>query len=560
MPNSDQNTLLEKFKSFPPADKKKIEEEKDEIKKLLTTTVIDFQDDQGLTLLHYAVHPKRQELLASILEDKDFDNIKDYKTNLGNTAIQGAALFHGNLKAFKKLHEEGANYSKKDFYKELKEKIKKEVNKNKKAIFIKIAEFIYNVTPKKMNTDTPKEYWGIYAYPAPDSQSKQLIQEKEFKKQKQVTERFFWVRRDLQNGNSSTKLYGEINGGMVGNWPVDLDGYSARSAVIAVSKILRDNMLFPTVTFKIGETKLECSPAVEASRARQVGNFVVNIIQLNSAPPYRAEIMNYLTPLVSNPQSIKRNKKLAFLFRRKGNKIASFEENEFNQRGQVKLADEDSYDSNKEQANQKNGQRPVKNKIKEAIHVLNFLNFMHTIGEVVRRLYRDVNGDLFDYESKEHKEKYFKNPKTGTSYYGPVLQQRSTQLKLAKPSDEFPVASFHARAFLLMSKGRNGFTMNDIYGTAAGTVNAPKHGVVAAKETIEDIKRQCKPKGDLINQAMSEYHAIEYKKDYPNHYLMTRPFWIKSELYGQFGGKSESENSYDDLSSDNSDYLSENTP
>jgi hypothetical protein len=86
----------------------------------------------------------------------------------------------------------------------------------------------------------------------------------------------------------------------------------------------------------------------------------------------------------------------------------------------------------------------------------------------------------------------------------------------------------------------------------------PKYGVVSGLNSIHYIEKQCVPKGRAINNKMSDHHSQEYGDKYPKHYYLTRPFWIKSELYRQFGGKSESDNDYNSFSSDSSDFLSEN--
>ncbi len=539
-PTKKQKDLFDKVNSYISEKNQTAKKTKfDEIKSLIEGTSLNFKDEKTEhTILHVAVIEEDLELLKVILDDSGINSIINLKTKEGDTAID-LAISKGSLKMFKALHEKDAAYSPKILLTKLKQKIAGQpANADQLQ---KIADFIKNNIPKRIK-DENGEALALRAFP---ESLKQKAQEKEFSKQATVTERFFRVGKPLEQKKNSTKLYGEILTAIDMDWLVELDDYSSRAVIIAVTKLMQKFKMFPKVVFKIGNTVLSCSPSDK--RDRQVGNLLVTIENLNVSPSYGNDIMGKLNPVLG-AESLERELreiKLAKLLRLKSKIIQSFKPANFNQTGLIKIDGEAAYSS--QNAGNNNNLPAIRN----AIHILNFLNFMHSIGEICRRLYRDKDGNLFPYS--------FPQP--------------------AKTSDRFPVAAFHTRVLNLMQSGT--IRLDEVYGSGG----KPPYGLVGGKSSIFNIDEvtqksakfvnqhllddkkieiddvTAKQKGFSINELMSNYHktkhASNYKLRHPNDYLQATPFWLRWELGRQFGGDSESDGSdYEDAKSD-TEYLSE---
>lgn len=448
------------------------------------------------------------------------------KNDEGKTAIKMAAL-RGDLDMFTELHEAGAFYHRKKLLVALDEKIKSEPDKA--GNFQAIINFIRENTPKKLKKDG--ERLDVYAYP---TSLEEKAQTKELKKQRMVAEQFFRVKEKLDESKKSAELYHEIKRSIDDekhgtriviktslaelNLPlITLNNYSARAAVIAISKLLQTYEKFPDVCFKLGETQLLCraNPSLH-----QIGNLYVEIIGLPNEDTYGDTMIEHLEPLLGKNKKTERERQLAQLLREKSKRLHGFELTDFNSSGRIKLEGEEEYKPDDD----------IK-ELQNAIHVLNFLNFMHVIGEVTRRLYRDEKGGLYSYKDAK-----------GTK------------------SDKFPVAPFHARVIELMSLGR--IKANDVFGNSGEEFEErPKYGVVAAKKLTDDFTTKVINKANSINKLMSDYHKEKYAKNYsarnPNDYLQTRASLLRTELGNQFGGDSESDGE-DYSSGSDTEYLSEN--
>jgi hypothetical protein len=514
--SSNQKNLLKALKSFKKSeDTVKLQ---DEISCMLELTPLNFFEvDTGWSVLHHAVSIGNLIILQSILNQRDIQVIINAETKKGNSAIKLAAA-SGEYTIFKMLHEYRAKYSPHGILQFLQIKIDSTDNAEN---FKKIKNFIYRVTPKRIR-NKHNTFLGIYGYPLA---MRKKAEKKEYSNQVKTTEKFFRVGKLLNKNKKSTKLYEAMLTAIGTHEFVKLDGYSARAVVIAISKLLQKNEVFPKLVFTLGETELSCNPAHKDNRRRQIGNLVVMIRNLNKCPSYGEEIMNYLSQALGDNRE--RENKIGILFQTYSKIMTSFTLDDFNTDGQIKLSNEESYQLKENEEDQK---------VKNAIFILNFINFMHVVGEVTRRLYRDGNGKIASPPSF----KFYSFPEP-------------------KNSDEFPVASFHARVIELMRVGT--ISLNDIYGVSDSAYGRPRYGVVAGKDTIRQIGEEVKPKGFEINSLMSMYHAERYAKNYSQRhstdYLVTRPFWIRVELGDQFGGDSESGGS--SYSSDQSDteYLSE---
>lgn len=217
--------------------------------------------------------------------------------------------------------------------------------------------------------------------------------------------------------------------------------------------------------------------------------------------------------------------------------ISSFLPTDFNIYGQAALHNEPTFSSEQHILGQ-----VKREKIDAHIHYLNGLNFLRSIVEVCRRLYRDENGQIYDYE----------DPK-------------------AKQSDKIPIAIFQVRSSTLLQKGL--IELNDVFGestcygntiwtngrpTAGSGLHRAQYGVATGKDTIKHVDKT-QAKGVEINKRIEDNTRALIN----NSEIFSCPVDLKTligikasnntlreELGREYGGDSESEGSdYSDVES-----------
>lgn len=272
------------------------------------------------------------------------------------------------------------------------------------------------------------------------------IDEDEYNDQKQAHERFFRVgKREIRTGQPADDLYRRIIKRKEGD-VFELDGLSARSVVIALAKVISKHGCFPTkLKFKIGDSVLTCKGADEKRRKHQIANFWLSVDQLrgehyayyyydsSNEEGGSKSVGNKLSAMIWNKRA-ERESQLARLLTLKSVKIESFYEHEFNQFTRIALDGEPRVDSVQKESLRKERRELIS----KHIHYLNGLNFLSTIAEVTRRLYRNSEtGEMYDYGDAR-----------------------------ARRSDAVPVGVFQARSRRLLSQGN--ISINDVFGCGSG--------------------------------------------------------------------------------------------
>ena len=313
----------------------------------------------------------------------------------------------------------------------------------------------------------------LYAY-LPHNTS---AEKEEYKNQQEVHNQFFRVNRTLKERGYAEKLYREIQEAMKDGHTIVLDGKSARSIIIALTKVLSKNSKghFPfQLKFRIGNTNLTCQRAVGQTE-RQKANFWLSVDELpNEFYQYGSSnndsIGKKLIPITSGKKRENREIQLLELMRRKTVVIESFDKSEFNQHAQIRLSKELGVD----EIHNFVGATKIRMEVAHQIHYLNGLNFLIGVIEVTRRLYRD-NGQVYAY----------RDPK-------------------ARESDAIPMSILQARASALVANGvaslKDLFGESAVYGPtiwknegnqwimAGGSrLHCAQYGVATGKDTIENI-------------------------------------------------------------------------
>ena len=321
--------------------------------------------------------------------------------------------------------------------------------------------------PLRRNAESKETIYAYLPHNSSAAHEERLNQEK-------VSERFFRTKNPLKNGFSADILHTEITQAIHNKQPIALDGRSARAVILALTKIIstRHDGSFPVqLAFTIGDTRIICKAAELSGRKRQKANLWMSVEDLPkerySYGSFSGAVDNKLTSIAPLPA---RQEQLAKLMTAKTGFINSFQENDFNQYAKIKLLGEDTCESIRNPRD-----KQVRRKeIIEHIHYLNGLNFLRTITEVIRRLYRN-NGEIHHYQD--------------------VLGRRS---------DAIPVAIFQARAANLLLNSH--VTQRDVFGESVsygksvwGThygnavivsgsgLHRAKYGVVTGSGTIENM-------------------------------------------------------------------------
>ena len=323
------------------------------------------------------------------------------------------------------------------------------------------------ITKKTDSRDSdPNKPVSLYGFPV---KAEALAKEAEW--EKATIFKFFKLKKSLKEGKSSYKLYNQINAQINGDEKrVRLDNICRRSLIIALSKILTAKQEMPAIYFQIGgnsytkATVIQFEPSDVSSKKRQRGNFKMKI--LNKEYPwdiaYGENCINsiegilklkkpYLKGREQQNDYSRRKEKLLKLIEERLPTIRSFTKMDFNKYGLIKITNDttDGIDSDQSK------------NIMKKIHFMNGLIFLITIVEVMVRLYRNVNGEVFNYDDDN-----------------------------AKKSDEFPVALAQARSLFLLLNGK--ITFNDFLGLSEqdgydADTHRAFYGAVTGRGTIDNI-------------------------------------------------------------------------
>ena len=247
----------------------------------------------------------------------------------------------------------------------------------------------------------------------------------ELKWHKKVIHKFFRVGEPLAEGKQSTAIFNMVNNCIEQKHqnPIPIQGYSRRSFIIAMSKILTHYGEMPELIFMLGMTKIKLT-RVNSVTQRQKGNFKMGLPIMDIA--YGEGCINRLANFImpkwdrnpDNPQV--RYKKFLEIFKERLATMEPFSHLDLNKYGNILIGVEPK-------ANESD------KKTQNNLHLLNGLLFLVTTVEILVRFYRQANGDLFPYSDQS----------------GII-------------SDAFPVAIAQARSLFLLLNGQ--ISYKDFFG------------------------------------------------------------------------------------------------
>jgi hypothetical protein len=289
--------------------------------------------------------------------------------------------------------------------------------------------------------------FSLYGLP-----NKDIAERLEQKWQKKVTHQFFRLGEPLKKGKTSEIIYTTIKNTIEKNQiqPIKIDGLPRRSFIIALSKILTDYGYMPELVFQLGITSIKFTRENSVTR-RQKGNFkmVLPLFDIAYGQGCINRMKNFMQPAWDKNTSHPRMRTNQFLklIRERLAVMNSFRCSDLTPYGNIRLQSEKS--AGNDEKNQGN------------IHLLNGLIFLVTTVEVLVRLYRQADGNIFPYSDQ-----------TGIA------------------SDAFPVAMAQARSLHLLLTGQITFT--DFLGeTTKDGYDATQHrayyGAVTGKGTMDNI-------------------------------------------------------------------------
>ncbi len=264
--------------------------------------------------------------------------------------------------------------------------------------------------------------------------------------------------------------------------PIKLDPYAARSVIIALANVLKfhPKKEFPrNLYFSIGNTILALEKTRHNSKFQR-GNMLVKCKNtFKGEPIYLAEaygndkIQKHVERVTG---SVAREMQLAKLMRKKTVTMASFTPDDFNADLKINLGNESSLNLSK--CTDKNLAW-----LEYYIHFLNKLNFLRSIFEVVRRLYRDkANGQVYAYETP-----------------------------FAKRSDELPIGCAQARTSILLQQGA--IKCQDVFGNS--TISTPMRLTLSNKAQLEYLYNATEDRaiyGTVTGITSSEHSNIREQK------------------------------------------------
>lgn len=307
---------------------------------------------------------------------------------------------------------------------------------------------VYHGKIVKATTKRAGRQVSLYGLP---NRTKAEAREKKW--QRSVSEKFFRVGKPLKPGCKSHKIYTDLTTYLEGNKvkPFPINGLNRRSFIIALSKVLTDHGHMPEITFQLGKTKIRLTRENSYTQ-KQKGNFSMEIPALGQYQVAYGRNCVKRLKWIYEPSWEKDKIKNARRFDELKKSIAkrlqtmqSFHEEDFNNYGFVYLTGDRSgfYNTN--------------GKVQSNIDFLNGLIFLVTTVEVLERLYRTKQGELYDY--------YYEEGKTSDAFPVAMAQARSIMLLL---TGKISLTDFVGES---LCQGYNGKQHNAYYGAVTGKSN-----------------------------------------------------------------------------------------
>jgi hypothetical protein len=369
--------------------------------------------------------------------------------------------------------------------------------------------------------------FSLYGFP-----TKKQAQAKEYIWQKSVVTKFFKIGWPMRTQGEAQEIYQLVENQVKDSntAPIALDNRCRRSFIIALTKILTKYGKMPRLSFKLGSTAINFVPDANAlSTVRQKGNFkmeipALGIYQIAYGEGCYNRMKYLLNPTWDTHNMPLRRNALAKFISAKLPIFRSFSYGEFNKYGNIII----SSDTVAATA----GDR----KVLDNIHFLNGLIFLITVTEVLVRLYRTEDGNIYSYSSESGVE-----------------------------SDSFPVALAQARSLLMLLNGKINYT--DFIGQSVrdnydGDMHRAYYGAVTGQHTINNIEMMLE-KLFAIN-ALYDREKFEqssdhvdlrdkYLHDNSKGHLIEGRSMMYFELRRVYGSGNESDSDSDGYSSDDED-------
>lgn len=332
---------------------------------------------------------------------------------------------------------------------------------------------------------------------------------KEYDWQKAVVKKFFKIGHPLKAGKSSSYIFNQlikqIQAPVKEKKYLFIDRQRPRSLLIALAKILSENSFLPTLHFQFGHTFISLLEVDESRRSNQRGNCKMVIAGRPYDLAYGKGADDQIQFMCKGHwedgrQAWRRERKLVDLLSYKIPSFQPFSNLDFNQYNNVRL----------------DGENPKYDKDTiDRVHFLNGLIFLITIVEVIARLYRDENGNLFSYKKES-----------------------------ALISDDIPIALAQARSLLLLFNRK--IKLNDLIGESKdykekAPIHRAKYGIATGKQTIIDNSQIMLSKLEAINQ---KYHSMLFNKEMPAGKTITGRRSMYADLVKIYGNGAESDDEY----------------
>ena len=365
-----------------------------------------------------------------------------------------------------------------------------------------------------------KEKRKVHLYGFPNHAQ---AREQELSWLKYTVAKFFRVGKPLKEGKESTRLHKVIVDYLSSKdkKPVNIDGMCRRSFIIALSKILTENTGMPKLEFCIGNTIIRFIPSENNGTNRQKGNFKIEIgdcldIKYGAGCITRLKYLYEANWDDSTDKSL-RKKRILALFKAKLQRISTFTPNNFNKYGNIFIDSDRDTGSSRDQ------------RIQQNIHFLNGLLLLVTTVEVLVRLYRSADGNIYPYTSQA-----------------------------AIKSDSFPVAIAQSRSLIMLIEGRISF--EDFLGESIrDNYDKEQHrayyGTVTGRGTIDNIDIMFEKLFAVNTTYNSTVSNLDFWKDLRKVYLSdnkdgclvegrSRMYFDLVEVYGSGAESDDGSSSY----------------
>jgi len=310
--------------------------------------------------------------------------------------------------------------------------------------------------------------------------------------QQKTCYKFFKLGKNKKVNKVSTKFFHELLNHINNNQgSIKINNITARSFIIALNKLTTHYKGMPEVSFLFGQTNILFSPSDNASKIRQHGNFKMVIPSLNQYQiKYGDGCIKRITYLFGKNSSREQQFKNILLDKIKN--LTPFTAQDINKDEFIKLNCELCYSGT------------LSTKIQQNLDFLNGLIFLIAIVEVLVRLYRDKDGNMYDYPQR--------------------LKDKATK------SDNLPVALAQARSLLLYVDGK--ITLNAFLGetyTKSPEQHRAQFGCVTGIKTIDNL--------DVIDDKLEALNNL-YED------FLSKELWSKSESNIVNSIKNDNSNAY----------------